>query len=556
MKKLKVGIIVDDSYQSFLVNNLISISKDSQFYSIDALIVNKEKGSDMSKGIAGKILSQKGSPLRVISKMTFRLISAIEEFILKKFKSIDELTKNIPLNEIDIPKINVTPRRSKSGFILRYSDEDLELIRSLDLDMLVRGCGSILRGGILSVCKYGIIGFHHGNNDLFRGGPPAFWEVLKRSETTGFIIQRLGDELDGGDVYLKGEISTLPFFVENKLRLYKKSNIFMHKFIEQCSKDDGLPRALKGQPYCDRLYITPNLTDQISYICKTLKFCLIKVFEKSLSIRWRWGVSYQYCDSWRTAVLWKSKLIENPPNSFLADPFPVRKDGIDVIYMELYNYQSSKGIIVAYKVNHEGYQYLGPVLEEEFHLSYPNVFEVDGVLYMCPETHQANDIRLYKCIEFPLKWELHKVLIDNVSAVDTSIIHNAGSWWLFTNIDSSNCADHDSELHIYYSDSFDSNHWQPHRQNPVIFNSSIARNGGCILEEDGHLNRIFQSQKFGVYGASSGISRIELLSKTKYLENQIINIEPRFLKNIKGTHTFSYSNGLLAFDYVKRERIK
>ena len=64
--------------------------------------------------------------------------------------------------------------RSKSGFVLRYSEEDLELISSKNLDMLVRGCGAILRGRILEICKYGIISFHHGNNDLFRGGPPGF----------------------------------------------------------------------------------------------------------------------------------------------------------------------------------------------------------------------------------------------------------------------------------------------------------------------------------------------------------------------------------------------
>jgi len=76
-----------------------------------------------------------------------------------------------------------------------------------------------------------------------------------------------------------------------------------------------------------------------------------------------------------------------------------------------------------------------------------------------------------------------------------------------------------------------------------------------MLEEDGYLMRVFQSQEFGVYGAYAGISKIEPLSVTEYSEKQVVKIEPRFLKNIKGTHTFSYSNGLLAVDFVKRQKI-
>ena len=36
------------------------------------------------------------------------------------------------------------------------------------------------------------------------------------------------------------------------------------------------------------------------------------------------------------------------------------------------------------------------VLEENFHLSYPYVFEESGNVYMIPETSDVGDIRLYK----------------------------------------------------------------------------------------------------------------------------------------------------------------
>ena len=87
--------------------------------------------------------------------------------------------------------MSVYPNISKSGFIYKYSKNDLEKIQDENLDVLVRGGSGILRGDILTLCKYGIISFHHGNNDINRGGPPGFWEVYNKEPSTGFIIQNL-----------------------------------------------------------------------------------------------------------------------------------------------------------------------------------------------------------------------------------------------------------------------------------------------------------------------------------------------------------------------------
>ena len=51
---------------------------------------------------------------------------------------------------------------------------------------------------------------------------------------------------------------------------------------------------------------------------------------------------------------------------------------------------------------------------------------------------QTNQIRIYKCINFPLKWELHKILMEKIKAVDTLIFKIKDKWWMLTNIDSRN----------------------------------------------------------------------------------------------------------------------
>ena len=93
-----------------------------------------------------------------------------------------------------------------------------------NLNLIVRGGSGILKGDILTVCPNGIISFHHADNDINRGGPAGFWEVYQKLPRTGFIIQRLKDELDGGDVLFKGYVSTKFIYTLNLAVLFEISN--------------------------------------------------------------------------------------------------------------------------------------------------------------------------------------------------------------------------------------------------------------------------------------------------------------------------------------------
>ena len=74
------------------------------------------------------------------------------------------------------------------------------------------------------------------------------------------------------------------------------------------------------------------------------------------------------------------------------------------------------------------------IIEKPYHLSYPFVFSYDNEFYMIPETGSNSTIELYKCLEFPEKWEMAAILMKDVRAYDTTILHKDGKWWLFTNI--------------------------------------------------------------------------------------------------------------------------
>lgn len=45
------------------------------------------------------------------------------------------------------------------------------------------------------------------------------------------------------------------------------------------------------------------------------------------------------------------------------------------------------------------------VLKENFHLSFPTVFDWRGEVWMLPETSADHSLTLYRCTQFPDKWE-------------------------------------------------------------------------------------------------------------------------------------------------------
>ncbi len=61
------------------------------------------------------------------------------------------------------------------------------------------------------------------------------------------------------------------------------------------------------------------------------------------------------------------------------------------------------------------------VLERDHHLSYPFVFEHEGAIYMLPETGEAGRIELHRAVEFPDHWELDRVLLDGLTALDATL---------------------------------------------------------------------------------------------------------------------------------------
>ena len=83
-RKLKVGIIVDDVKQPYLINDLYQNSLDSSRYSIEALIIQKK--NKIKKNIFHKMINyiKKNGFNRLVDRLLFEVITKVEENLIKK----------------------------------------------------------------------------------------------------------------------------------------------------------------------------------------------------------------------------------------------------------------------------------------------------------------------------------------------------------------------------------------------------------------------------------------------------------------------------------------
>ena len=235
----------------------------------------------------------------------------------------------------------------------------------------------------------------------------------------------------------------------------------------------------------------------------------------------------------------------------MADPFVIEVENQHYCFLEAYDYEKDKGTIDVYRLDNSDYQKVGTAIEEDFHLSFPYLLKHNGTLYMIPESSKNKDIRLYKCIEFPLKWELEKVLKDSIDASDTMVFYHNNLWWMMTNVDELFLGDHNYQLNIYFSEDLLSDVWKPHKKNPILMDPAYGRNAGLLIK-DKNLFRVAQKYGFNKkYGEGISIRQISNLSEDSYHEIELASYESFYSNKILGSHHLHSNNKYTVFDVWK-----
>ncbi len=84
-------------------------------------------------------------------------------------------------------------------------DETFEIIKELNPDLIVVvAYGKIIPNNIIDFPKYGIINVHSSLLPKFRGAAPINAAIIAGEKETGVTIMDIAEELDAGDIILKG----------------------------------------------------------------------------------------------------------------------------------------------------------------------------------------------------------------------------------------------------------------------------------------------------------------------------------------------------------------
>lgn len=537
-KKLKIGFLVDNEQIAYHYHQVLCELNNSEKFCKPIII---------SDACHENLLAKLFNPLQSITNLVIKLIVNLERGKLKResyFKNSFDIYKT---STLDCKTLKLNSVKSKFN-VRKYKNEDIAKIKEQSFDVLIRCGNGILKGEILECSKLGILSFHHGDNREFRGMPSGFWEVYNNTPSTGFIIQKLTENLDKGEVLARGNVMTSSYWQKNNAFVTLKSIACMSNLLNELAHGKKLSIE-KNVSYSNLIYKNPNLIQLSFYVLKQIFQFLIKSLKRILGFKIYWEVVVAKNNGFQNLLDSNTLKIKNNGKNYFADPFLINYQGREICFVEEYSHQTKKGIISAVEIHPDSTKYLGKVIEEDFHLSFPYIFKFKENLFMLPETAQKKEIRLYKCIDFPLKWSFEKTLITNIDAADSMIIRLENEWVLFTNVCGSNIGDHCSELHVYFSSDKDptSSKWVKHNNNPVVFDSLRSRNAGLVLDK-GKILRVSQIHGKSTYGKGVNINIIKNITSEKFEEEIILTYTGKNFKNSKGIHHISASNDYIAFD--------
>ena len=545
--KLRIGILLDDydvpAWQYKMFENI----KNSDYADIKLLIINDNEKSHPNTTILSKLRNNYGQITHLMIRKS--LVFIYNKLIGRNTKLPDADKKEnceALLKNIQTIKVKTIQKKWSDYFHIK----DILTIRDHDIDILVR-CGfRILRGDILHSAKYGIWSFHHADNYINRGGPAGFWESMESWPETGSILQILTEDLDNGIVLYRSFSCTNNMSLkDNRSNYFWKSLSFMTRNMKELYEIGGNEFLEKVEYYnrhpvfySEKLYMKPSNYDLAKLTFKKIKEKARIVHNNKFYLN-QWILMFHLRDEFSSS-LWRYKKIIPPKDRFWADPHVIYRENKYYIFIEEYMYNTQKGHISLIVMDEDGtYQEPEIILDRPYHISYPFVFEYENECYMIPESHSNKTIELYKCIEFPRKWEFQMNLMENIIAVDATVFYHNNKWWMFTNIVENDGASTSDELFLFSSRDLFSRNWEPHPLNPIVSDCKNSRPAGKIFSEKGRLYRPSQNCSIR-YGYGFNLNEITLLDENNYSEVLVSSVKPNWDKNVIGTHTFNRVDSL------------
>jgi hypothetical protein len=238
------------------------------------------------------------------------------------------------------------------------------------------------------------------------------------------------------------------------------------------------------------------------------------------------------------------------PWRYLADPFGVRRRDATHVFVEAFDYRTKHAVIEHHEFSPDlVWRSKRTALARPFHLSYPYLVEDAGEIFMIPESHQANEIALYRAREFPGGWVRESALLTGVPGAEPSLLRHEGRWWMFFTLVGPMARDM-RELHVAHAETL-TGPWRLHPQNPIIDSRAGARPGGTpFVASDGKVTLPVQDCSL-TYGGAIRFLRFHRLTPDRI---SVERLEPRLTGDLvssthqEGWHTLAECGDLTLID--------
>lgn len=411
-------------------------------------------------------------------KMYYRYIVRKRSKALKEV-AITSIFENIP---------NISCTLIETDGFAKLQDADTAIIKTAELDFILDFSSTLLTGNVLKAAKFGIWSYRFGNQGKYSGNTPCFWEIYKEDVLSKASLIRSTNEHDTFILLKEGCLKTSISFPKNLDKIHFEGTNWPLQLCQDIKNDQikNLTNTIKLEQ--NSMVPAPSGPQLLYFLLIQLKL-LAKKAKKSLFYTDYWNIGiahspiHDFLNPRKTSeIKWFPDL---PKDRFMADPFGIYFNGdVHIIYEDL-RFKKGIGKTARFLFKKDSFTENRIVIDEKFHMSYPFLFDHENEIYCIPETYQANQVRLYRAVDFPDKWKLEKVIIDNYAGIDSTLFKHKDIWYLFST--NKNSGPHHN-LNIHYSDSV-FGPWQEHPKNPVKTDIRSARPAGTIFEHNGDIFR-------------------------------------------------------------------
>lgn len=373
------------------------------------------------------------------------------------------------------------------------------------------------------------------------GGVASRWAGLREvAEGQGVSVVRLELHMGGGVVALDGRVlSTRRRWAANRAQMRDHAALMLR---------DWLARGLREAAWCTPVHGADVAPAPLGGVWHALRYALgvypwlvaARLVRKGAElVGIRHGV-------WTLCLVDGGRLVPLPKPKGLtrADPFVARLEGQDWLFFEEYavGKTGARGRLACAPLLADGrFGDVRPLLERGYHVSYPQVWEEAGRVWLMPETSAANKLEIFevRLVEGWPKVERGMVVMAGASVADATVWRDpaTGERWLFASLSRTRAVDHAVELHLFKVGG--ENGWEltPHPHNPVVKDCRTARCAGKMyVDEAGRLIRPCQAHVAGVYGAEVQLMCVTRLDMREYREEPVGSFAPPAGSGFDGVH--------------------